>query len=118
MLPMFCDLRSNAKVLGTSCYKKGLECVFGRFLARPGGSKSAQKHVFYEGFVTFCWGMELTRKSSQIRSGRTVKAIDRTRHMIRSSLFNIFFFFYFFYFFILAGSFVSLWAPKVPVDTI
>ena len=82
----FCDLLSHAKGLGTSCCKKGLEGVFGRFLARLGKGKNVKKHVFYECFVTFCVGMELMRKSSQIRSGRTVKAIDRTRHMIRSSL--------------------------------
>ena len=47
-------MRSNAKVLGTSCYKKGLEGVFGWFLGRSGVPKSAKKAVFYDGFVTFC----------------------------------------------------------------
>ena len=43
----FCDLRSHAKVLGTSCCEKGLEGVFGRFLARLGRAKSTKNLVFY-----------------------------------------------------------------------
>ena len=60
----FCDLRSHAKVLGTSCCKKGLEGVFGRFLARLGRAKNTKDFVFYECFVTFCGDMEPMRNSS------------------------------------------------------
>ena len=63
----FCDLRSHAKVLGTSCCKKRLESVFGRFLARPGRGKSGKKLVFYECFVTFSWVLQLTWDLDQIK---------------------------------------------------
>ena len=71
----FCDLRSHAKVLGTSCCKKGLEGVFGRFLARLGREKSAKNIVFYKCFVIFSWVLDLRANHLGPRSDKAVKAI-------------------------------------------